>query len=248
MTAPASPTTRARPPPRRLPTSPPWASPRAIIRPSTPTTRPVRNGRRSTRALRTSIRPPIPISAAGTSGAAPPRPSSSQSETCEPTGPPSQPSHRTVARLKPDRDEARAPRARDGGARASCAASCSCARARASAACAVTPEKPASSSSPWACCFCAPVASPAQPAFKPLCAGRATTREMIRPRRPRQSLAAGAVRVHDVDLGAGAGKGDLLAVGRPAETGVADGAHLRLRRPLPSAFITWISDTPDRRE
>ena len=41
------------------------------------------------------------IRMAGTSGAAAPSPSSSHSETCEPTGPPSHPSQTTVARIRP---------------------------------------------------------------------------------------------------------------------------------------------------
>ncbi len=44
---------------------------------------------------------PIPMRTAGTSGAAAPSASWSQPDTCEPTGPPSQPSQRTVARMSP---------------------------------------------------------------------------------------------------------------------------------------------------
>ena len=102
MRAPASPRTCARPPPSAEPTEPPWASPSATISPTTPRARPVRNGRRSTIFERTSISPPMPRSAAGTTSFAVPSASSSHPATCAPMGPPSQPSHSTVATTSPD--------------------------------------------------------------------------------------------------------------------------------------------------
>ena len=101
ISEPASPMMCARLPPRADPTAPPWLSPNAIIRPRRPIATPVRKGRRSISLLRTSISPPIPRSASGTSGAAAPRPSRSQPATCAPTGPPSNPSQTTVASTRP---------------------------------------------------------------------------------------------------------------------------------------------------
>ena len=45
--------------------APPWSRPSAIISPMPATTRPVRNGLKSTSALRTSINPPTPMSTSG---------------------------------------------------------------------------------------------------------------------------------------------------------------------------------------
>jgi hypothetical protein len=62
---PVAPTAMPTAPPSICPKYPPWSRPSAIIRPAKAIAIPLRNGRTSTRALRTTIRPPTPTSAIG---------------------------------------------------------------------------------------------------------------------------------------------------------------------------------------
>ena len=102
ISAPVSPITCARPPPRAPPMAPPSSRPSAIMSPNAPTASPVRNGFRSTSLLRTSISPPTPTSTTGidvggdAEGAV-----RARRRRRAPTGPPSQPSQSTVARKRP---------------------------------------------------------------------------------------------------------------------------------------------------
>ena len=100
---------RASPPPSAAPSAPPWSAPSATMRPTAPTTSPVRNGRRSTSALRTSISAPTTIRTSGTTwrGRAERRRAASRRASSRPAAVPAEPEDRREQ--EPDRDHPEAP-------------------------------------------------------------------------------------------------------------------------------------------
>ena len=101
MVEPVTPIATPTAPPSACPAYPPWSFPSAISSPKARTTRPARNGRTSTSALRATMSTPSATSMTGSTHDALPMSASKPLTRARPTQPPFHPAYRTLPRNAP---------------------------------------------------------------------------------------------------------------------------------------------------